>query len=159
MKKMPAKKDKKSLPSLKKANMNLKRTSYLFNEFFVTSVKYKTLANLRRDGKGWLLMNKLMEYHYAQKELHVEDLVTMIPSKVCSRATLLSYISDCAIRKVLTKTSSPHDKRIKIVKPTVEFDSQNSLYILLYNNLYNDLTSSTRLIATLFASIRLLHCQ
>ena len=58
---MSAKKNKKSLPSLKKANMNLKRTSYLFNEFFVTSVKYKTLANLRRDGKGWLLMNKLRE--------------------------------------------------------------------------------------------------
>lgn len=118
---MSVKKTKKSLPSLKKVNMNLKRTSYLFNEFFVTSVKYKTLAYLRRDGKGWLLMNKLMEYYYSQKELHVEDLVTMIPSKVCSRATLLSYISDCAIRKVLTKTSSPHDKRIKIVKPTVEF--------------------------------------
>jgi hypothetical protein len=118
---MPAKKIKKALPSLKKVNMNLKRTSYLFNEFFVTSTKYKTLANLRRDGKGWLLMNKLMEYHYAQKELHVEDLVTMIPSKVCSRATLLSYITGCEVRKVLTKTSSPHDKRIKIVKPTPQF--------------------------------------
>ncbi len=118
---MPAKKIKKTLPSLKKVNINLKRTSYLFNEFFVTSTKYKTLANLRRDGKGWLLMNKLMEYHYAQKELHVEDLVTMIPSKVCSRATLLSYITGCVIRKVLTKTSSPHDKRIKIVKPTPQF--------------------------------------
>jgi hypothetical protein len=47
---MPAKKIKKALPSLKKVNMNLKRTSYLFNEFFVTSTKYKTLANLRRDG-------------------------------------------------------------------------------------------------------------
>lgn len=62
-----------------------------------------------------------MKYYYSQKELHVEDLVTMIPSKVCSRATLLSYISDCTIRKVLTKTSSPHDKRIKIVKPTPQF--------------------------------------
>ncbi len=119
--KMPSKKTKKSLPPLKKVNMNLKRTSYLFNEFFVTSVKYKTLAYLRRDGKGWLLMNKLMEYYYAQKELHVEDLVTMIPSKVCSRATLHSYITGCEIKKVLTKTSSPHDKRIKIVKPTPEF--------------------------------------
>ena len=119
--KMPSKKTKKSLPPLKKVNMNLKRTSYLFNEFFVTSVKYKTLAYLRRDGKGWLLMNKLMEYYYAQKELHVEDLVTMIPSKVCSRATLHSYITGCEIKKVLTKTSSPHDKRIKIVKPTPQF--------------------------------------
>ena len=101
--------------------MNLKRTSYLFNEFFVTTVKYKTLAYLRRDAKGWVLMNKLMEYYYAEKELHVEDLISMIPSKVCSRATLLSLLTDCAIKKVLTKTTSPHDKRIKIVKPTPEF--------------------------------------
>jgi uncharacterized membrane protein len=121
MTKMTAKKYQKLLPPLKKVNINLKRTSYLFNEFFVTSVKYKTLAYLRRDGKGWLLMNKLMEYYYAQKELHVEDLITMIPSKVCSRATLLALLNDCAIRKVLTKTTSPHDKRIKIIKPTPEF--------------------------------------
>jgi hypothetical protein len=118
---MSAKKTKKSLPPLKKVNMNLKRTSYLFKEFFITSTKYKTLSFLRRDVKGWLLMNKLMEHYYAQKELHVEELVTMIPGKVCSRATLLSYITGCEIKKVLTKTSSPHDKRIKIVKPTPEF--------------------------------------
>jgi hypothetical protein len=118
---MSTKKTKKSLPPLKKVNMNLKRTSYLFKEFFITSTKYKTLSFLRRDVKGWLLMNKLMEHYYAQKELHVEELVTMIPSKVCSRATLLSYITGCEIKKVLTKTSSPHDKRIKIVKPTPEF--------------------------------------
>jgi len=111
----------KSLPPLKKVNINLKRTSYLFNEFFVTTVKYKTLAYLRRDAKGWVLMNKLMEYYYAERELHVEDLISMIPSKVCSRATLLSLLTDCAMRKVLTKTTSPHDKRIKIVKPTPEF--------------------------------------
>jgi hypothetical protein len=121
MTEMPANKNQKPLPSLKKVNINLKRTSYLFNEFFVTTVKYKTLAYLRRDAKGWVLMNKLMEYYYAEKELHVEDLISMIPSKVCSRATLLSLLTDCAIKKVLTKTTSPHDKRIKIVKPTPEF--------------------------------------
>jgi hypothetical protein len=111
----------KQLPSSNKVNINLKRSSYLFNEFFETSEKYKTLAYLRRDAKGWVLMNKLMEYYYAQKELHVEDLISIIPSKVCSRATLLSLLTDCAIRKILTKTASPHDKRIKIVKPTLEF--------------------------------------
>ena len=61
----------KQLPSSNKVNINLKRSSYLFNEFFETSEKYKTLAYLRRDAKGWVLMNKLMEYYYAQKELHV----------------------------------------------------------------------------------------
>ena len=112
---------KKSLSFSKEINLNLKRSSYLFNEFFETSEKYKTLAYLRRDAKGWVLMNKLMEYYYAERELHVEELISMIPSKVCSRATLLSLLTDCAMRKVLTKTASPHDKRIKIVKPTPEF--------------------------------------
>ena len=112
---------KKTLSSSKKINLNLKRSSYLFNEFFETTEKYKTLAYLRRDAKGWVLMNKLMEYYYAERELHVEELTSMIPSKVCSRATLLSLLTDCAMRKILTKTASPHDKRIKIVKPTPEF--------------------------------------
>jgi hypothetical protein len=112
---------KKSLSYSKEINLNLKRSSYLFNELFETSEKYKTLAYLRRDAKGWVLMNKLMEYYYAERELHVEELASMIPSKVCSRATLLSLLTDCAMRKVLTKTASPHDKRIKIVKPTPEF--------------------------------------
>ena len=121
MTEMPTKKSQKPLPPLKKVNINLKRTSYLFNEFFVTTVKYKTLAYLRRDAKGWVLMNKLMEYYYAERELHVEELISMIPSKVCSRATLLSLLTDCAMKKILTKTANPHDKRIKIVKPTPEF--------------------------------------
>jgi len=111
----------KPLPSSNKININIKRSSFLFNEFFETTEKYKTLSYLRRDAKGWVLMNKLMEYYYAERELHVEDLITMIPSKVCSRATLLSLLTDCAMRKVLTKTASPRDKRIKIVKPTPEF--------------------------------------
>ena len=118
---MSDKKNQNLLAALNKSHINLKKSSYLFNEFFETTEKYKTLAYLRRDAKGWVLMNKLMEYYYAERELHVEDLITMIPSKVCSRATLLSLLTDCAMRKVLTKTTSPHDKRIKIVKPTPEF--------------------------------------
>ena len=118
---MSDKKNQNLLAALNKSHINLRRSSYLFNEFFETSEKYKTLAYLRRDGKGWVLMNKLMEYYYAEKELHVEDLISMIPGKVCSRATLLSLLTDCAIRKILTKTASPHDKRIKIVRPTPEF--------------------------------------
>jgi DNA-binding MarR family transcriptional regulator len=118
---MSDKKNQNLLAALNKSHINLKKSSYLFNEFFVTTVKYKTLAYLRRDAKGWVLMNKLMEYYYAERELHVEELISMIPSKVCSRATLLSLLTDCAMRKILTKTASPHDKRIKIVKPTPEF--------------------------------------
>ena len=118
---MSDKKNQNLLAALNKSHINLRRSSYLFNEFFETSEKYKTLAYLRRDAKGWVLMNKLMEYYYAERELHVEELISMIPSKVCSRATLLSLLTDCAMRKVLTKTASPHDKRIKIVKPTPEF--------------------------------------
>lgn len=118
---MSDKKNQNLLAALNKSHINLRRSSYLFNEFFETSEKYKTLAYLRRDAKGWVLMNKLMEYYYAEKELHVEELISMIPSKVCSRATLLSLLTDCAMRKILTKTASPHDGRIKIVKPTPEF--------------------------------------
>jgi DNA-binding MarR family transcriptional regulator len=45
----------------------------------------------------------------------------MIPGKVCSRATLITYIKDCEMRKVLSRTTSPYDKRNKIIKPTPEF--------------------------------------
>jgi len=118
---MSDKKTKSLIDNLDKSHINLKRSSYLFNEFFKTLTKYKILAYLRRDGKGWLLMNKLMEYYYAQKELRIENLITMIPSKVCSRATLITYLTGCELRKILTKTISSHDKRIKVVKPTQEF--------------------------------------
>ena len=118
---MADKNNKEKFPPLNKINKNLKRTSFLFNEFYVTSVKYKTLAYLRKDVKGWLLMHKLMEYYYAQKELSVEDLAKMIDSKVCSRATFLTLLNDCVYRKILTKIQSDKDKRIKIIKPTSQF--------------------------------------
>jgi DNA-binding MarR family transcriptional regulator len=108
---------------LDKIGKNLKRTEFLFNEFFVTKEKYRTLAFLRRDGKGWLLLNKLMYYYYSKKELSVENLHKEITTdrNVCSRATLNDYIKNCLLRKILTKTPSPKDKRIIILKPTPEF--------------------------------------
>jgi DNA-binding MarR family transcriptional regulator len=118
---MADRKNKEKFLKLDKINKNLKRTSFLFNEFYVTSVKYKTLAYLRKDLKGWLLMNKLMEYYYAKKDLSVEELVKMIDSKVCSRATFLKLLNDCIYRKILTKIKDDKDKRIKILKPTPQF--------------------------------------
>jgi hypothetical protein len=108
---------------LDKINKNLKRTEFLFNEFFVTQIKYPTLAYLRRDGKGWVILNKLMHSFYSNKQLSVEDLHKEITTnrKVCSRATLNDYIKGCEMKKILTKTPNPKDKRVIILKPTTTF--------------------------------------
>ena len=116
--------DKKKVElSKEKIDFHLKRTRYLFNEFYITSKKYKTISYLRRNAAGWLIMNIMMEYYFANKELRVEKLASKISSKVCSRATLLSMLKSAEIRKVIKKTKSLKDMRPRIITPTEEFIS------------------------------------
>ena len=116
--------NKKIELSKEKINFHLKRTRYLFNEFYITSQKYKTISYLRRNAAGWLIMNIMMEYYFANKELRVEKLASKISSKVCSRATLLSMLKSAQIRKVIKKTKSLKDRRAVIISPTDEFISE-----------------------------------
>jgi uncharacterized membrane protein len=116
--------NKKIELSKEKINFHLKRTRYLFNEFYITSQKYKTIFYLRRNAAGWLIMNIMMEYYFANKELRVEKLASKISSKVCSRATLLSMLKSAQIRKVIKKTKSLKDRRAIIISPTDEFISE-----------------------------------
>ena len=115
---------KKDELSKEKIDFHLKRTRYLFNEFYITSTKYKTISYLRRNAAGWLIMNIMMEYYFANKELRVEKLASKISSKVCSRATLLSMLKSAEIRKVIKKTKSSKDMRARIITPTEEFISE-----------------------------------
>jgi DNA-binding MarR family transcriptional regulator len=110
--------------SKEKIDFHLKRTRYLFNEFYITSQKYKTISYLRRNAAGWLIMNIMMEYYFTNKELRVEKLASKISSKVCSRATLLSMLKSAEIRKVIKKTKSLKDRRARIIAPTDEFISE-----------------------------------
>ena len=116
--------NKKTELSKEKIDFHLKRTRYLFNEFYITSKKYKTISYLRRNAAGWLIMNIMMEYYFANKELRVEKLASKISSKVCSRATLLSMLKSAEIRKVIKKTKSLKDRRARIIAPTDEFISE-----------------------------------
>ena len=117
--------DKKKVElSKEKIDFHLKRTRYLFNEFYITSKKYKTISYLRRNAAGWLIMNIMMEYYFANKELRVEKLASKISSKVCSRATLLSMLKSAEIRKVIKKTKSSKDMRARFITPTEEFLSE-----------------------------------
>jgi len=116
--------NKKVELSKEKIDFHLKRTRYLFNEFYITSTKYKTISYLRRNAAGWLIMNIMMEYYFANKELRVEKLASKISSKVCSRATLMSMLKSAEIRKVIKKTQSSKDMRARIITPTEEFISE-----------------------------------
>ena len=115
---------KKAELSKEKIDLHLKRTRYLFNEFYITSKKYKTISYLRRNAAGWLIMNIMMEYYFENKELRVEKLASKISSKVCSRATLMSMLKSAEIRKVIKKTQSSKDMRARIITPTEEFISE-----------------------------------
>ena len=116
--------NKKVELSKEKIDFHLKRTRYLFNEFYITSTKYKTISYLRRNAAGWLIMNIMMEYYFENKELRVEKLASKISSKVCSRATLMSMLKSAEIRKVIKKTQSSKDMRARIITPTEEFISE-----------------------------------
>jgi uncharacterized membrane protein len=115
---------KKAILSKEKINFHLKRSRYLFNEFYITSQKYKIISYLRRNAAGWLIMNIMMEYYFENKELRVETLASKITSKVCSRATLLSMLKSAEIRKVIKKTKSSKDMRARIITPSEEFLSE-----------------------------------
>ena len=110
--------NKKIELSKEKIDFHLKRTRYLFNEFYITSKKYKTISYLRRNAAGWLIMNIMMEYYFENKELRVEKLASKISNKVCSRATMLSMLKSAEIRKVIKKTQSSKDMRARIITPT-----------------------------------------
>ena len=116
--------NKKIELSKEKIDFHLKRTRYLFNEFYITSKKYKTISYLRRNAAGWLIMNIMMEYYFENKELRVEKLASKISSKVCSRATLMSMLKSAEIRKVIKKTKSSKDMRARFITPTEEFLSE-----------------------------------
>jgi hypothetical protein len=116
--------NKKIELSKEKIDFHLKRTRYLFNEFYITSKKYKTISYLRRNAAGWLIMNIMMEYYFENKVLRVEKLASNISSKVCSRATLMSMLKSAEIRKVIKKTQSSKDMRARIITPTEEFISE-----------------------------------
>jgi DNA-binding MarR family transcriptional regulator len=99
----------------------LKQSSFLFTEFINSNEKYKTLDYFRRSPCAWLIMLKIMENYYAESDIHVEELIKVIPSNISSRLSIFSLIDDATKKGFITKSESSGDRRKKVIKPTEKF--------------------------------------
>jgi hypothetical protein len=53
--------------------------NYLFNEFLINNKKYKSLAHFRRSPGGYLVILKIFENYFSDKDIHVEELIRCVP--------------------------------------------------------------------------------
>ena len=95
-----------------------KQCSYLFNEFITNNTKYKTLSHFRRTPGGYLIMLKIFENYFNDKDIHVEELIRLIPISINSRLSLFSLIDSAVKENVLIKTGDTEDHRKKLVTPS-----------------------------------------
>ena len=98
-----------------------KQCSYLFNEFLTNNKKYKTLAHFRRTPGGYLIMLKIFENYFNDKDIHVEELIRYVPISINSRLSLFSLIDSAVKENVLIKTGDTEDHRKKLVTPSEIF--------------------------------------
>lgn len=101
---------------LDKENL-IEKSSFLFEEFIKNNSKFKTLSHFRRSPGSYLLMLKIMEAHFSEKELNVEELIREIPTSIASRLSLFSVIDNAQKKNFLKKINSLNDKRKKKVVP------------------------------------------
>jgi len=98
-----------------------KKCSYLFNEFLTNNKKYKTLTHFRRTPGGYLIMLKIFENYFNDKDIHVEELIRYVPISISSRLSLFSLIDIALKRNFLIKTGDNDDHRKKLVTPSEIF--------------------------------------
>ncbi len=97
-------------------------SSYFYEEFLKNSDKYKNVSYFRRSPGGKLLMFKIMQKHFLNERLCVEELIRQVPISIASRLSLFTMI-DIAVKKgIIEKKSLDHsDKRKKHILPTDSF--------------------------------------
>jgi len=94
---------------------------YLFDEFLTNNKKYKTLAHFRRSPGGYLVMLKIFENYFSDKDIHVEELIRLIPVTTNSRLSLFSLIDIAVKKNILIKSGDTGDHRKKLVTPSEIF--------------------------------------
>jgi hypothetical protein len=98
-----------------------KQCGHLFNEFVTSNTKYKTLLHFRRTPGGYLIMLKIFENYFSDKDIHVEELIRYIPISISSRLSLFSLIDTAVKKNILIKTADTTDHRKKLVTPSEIF--------------------------------------
>jgi len=105
---------------MSRANL-LKKSSYLFDEFLESIKQDKEIGFFRRTIGGHLLMAKVMEYYYKEKNLYVEDLIRLIPVSVISRSSLSALINQTVEMGYFIKIKFDKDRRKKVLTPAEKF--------------------------------------
>jgi len=98
-----------------------RQCNYLFNEFLINNKKYKSLAHFRRSPGGYLVILKIFENYFSDKDIHVEELIRCVPVSTISRLSLFSLIDTAVKKNILIKTGDTADHRKKLVTPSEIF--------------------------------------
>jgi len=106
---------------MKSKEAHTKQCNDLFEEFLNNNKKYKTLAHFRRSPGGYLLMLKIFENYFSDKDIHVEELIRLIPISTNSRLSLFALIDMSVKKNILIKTGDDGDHRKKLVTPSEIF--------------------------------------
>lgn len=105
---------------MSRANL-LKKSSYLFDEFLENIKQDNEIGFFRRTIGGHLLMAKVMEYYYKEKNLYVGDLIRLIPVSVISRSSLSALINQTVEMGYFIKINFDKDRRKKVLTPAEKF--------------------------------------
>ena len=99
------------------------KTSHLINGYLDNSSIYPLVFYFKKNIGSWILILKIMEYHYENKseELNIEKLIDYVPRHLASRISLFNIINEAESRGILIKKQSNIDTRKKIIAPSDKF--------------------------------------
>lgn len=92
----------------------------LINEFKSCHETSGALSTFRKSPEGYYIYLLIINSHYTNDPICVEELINLVCPKFCSRQTVKNIISLAIDAKFLFKTIDERDKRRKLFAPTDE---------------------------------------
>jgi hypothetical protein len=110
------------------------KSEWYFKEFLKNNNRFKKLAFFRRTPGRALMMFKIMQHYFLNTDLHVEELVKLIPTAIVSRPSMFSYIDSAVDHGILLKGEGKDDKRTKTIKPSDSMIMEYKQWMLELDN-------------------------
>jgi hypothetical protein len=92
----------------------------LINEFKSCHETSGALSTFRKSPEGYYIYLLIINSHYTNDPICVEELINLVCPKFCSRQTVKNIISLAIDSNFLFKTIDERDKRRKLFAPTDE---------------------------------------
>ena len=95
--------------------------------------KFKYLSLFRNNVYGYRILIEILKLNnhtlLGNDNICTKEHLTKIMSNLASRATIINFINDQISTGALFTVTSPNDKRVKIIKPSIELISEFKTWI------------------------------